>query len=79
MQEFCTPVAYGDNTKNLQKLKEKRIGDFLYIVKNMTYTEYCASYSAGEDKEIYLLFPKTMNTNYSLILSESVITCSPAS
>ena len=41
LREFCTPVEVGDKTNDLQGLKQKHIGDFLYIVKNMVYTEYC--------------------------------------
>lgn len=78
MREFCTPVEIGDDTKNLQKLKEKNLGNFLYIVKNMVYMEYCTQYTVGESKEFYLLLPQNVPTNdYGLIISESSLHRSP--
>lgn len=78
MREFCTPVEVGDDTKNLQKLKEKNLGNFLYIVKNMVYMEYCTQYTVGESKEFYLLLPQNVPTNdYGLIISESSLHRSP--
>lgn len=78
MREFCTPVEVGDDTKNLQKLKEKNLGNFLYIVKNMVYMEYCTQYTVGESKEFYLLLPQNVPTNdYGLIISESSVIRSP--
>lgn len=78
MCEFCTPVEVGDDTKNLQKLKEKNLGNFLYIVKNMVYMEYCTQYTVGESKEFYLLLPQNVPTNdYGLIISESSVIRSP--
>ena len=35
MREFCTPIRVGDSTHDLEHLKDKYIGDFLYIMKNM--------------------------------------------
>ncbi len=72
LQEFCTPVEVGDKTNNLQKLKEKNIGDFLYIVKNMAYTVYCAEYTVGESEESYLLLPQTIATEKPLISQTSI-------
>lgn len=77
MNEFCTPVAAGDNLKDLEKLKEKHIGDFLYIIKNLTYMQYLPEYTANEDGDIYLLFPKNIDTKYELIISEDSVTRSP--
>lgn len=77
MNEFCTPVASGDNLKDLEKLKEKHIGDFLYIIKNLTYMQYLPEYTANEDGDIYLLFPKNIDTKYELIISEDSVTRSP--
>ncbi|MDE6868853.1 MAG: transglutaminase-like domain-containing protein [Clostridia bacterium] len=77
LREFCTPVEVGDSTKNLQKLKNKNIGNFLYIVKNMVYTEYCTEYTVGESKGYYLLLPKNIPTEYELIISKNSIECSP--
>ncbi len=75
--EFCTPVMPNDKLKSLQKLKEKRIGDFLYIVKNLTYMEYCAEYGIGESDTIHLLFPQNLPTNYELIISRAAVESSP--
>lgn len=77
MQEFCTPVVPGESLSNLQKLKEKHIGDFLYIMKNMTYMEYCADYTVGESKPFFLLFPENLDTNYEWILSKECVEASP--
>lgn len=77
LKEFCTPVEVGDNTKDLQKLKNKNIGNFLYIVKNMAYTEYCTEYTVGESKGYYLLLPKNIPTEYELLISKTAIESSP--
>ncbi len=75
-REFCTPVEEGDKTTNLQKLKKKHIDDFLYIVKNMVYMEYCAEYTVGET-EIYLLMPKNIPTDYKLLIGSKSVESSP--
>lgn len=75
--KFCTPVEAGDKTDDMQKLKDKNIGNFLYIVKNMAYMEYCTEYTVGESKEFYLLFPKNIPTEYKLLISKSSIESSP--
>lgn len=77
LHEFCTPVEVGDNTNNLQKLKEKNIGNFLYIVKNMVYMEYCTEYTVGEGKDYYMLLPQNIPTEYELLISKSAIERSP--
>ena len=78
LQKFCTPIMVGDKTNNLQALKEKRIGDFLYIVKNMVHMEYCTDYTVGEGGKIYLLLPKNISTKYEeLLISKNAIECSP--
>lgn len=69
LQEFCTPVEYNDNTTDLYKLKEKHMGEFLYIMKNMVYMEYCNTYTVDETVS-YLLFPKNLTTKYKYIISE---------
>ena len=71
LQKFCTPIMVGDKTNNLQALKEKRIGDFLYIVKNMVYMEYCTDYTVGESEKTYLLLPQNMPTEYELLISKN--------
>ncbi|MDE6087182.1 MAG: transglutaminase-like domain-containing protein [Oscillospiraceae bacterium] len=76
-QEFCTPVVVGEKIKDIQKLKEKHMGDFLYIMKNMVYMEYCDNYTIGESETKYLLFPENLNTDYEYIISESSIIKSP--
>lgn len=63
LREFCTPVEAGDKTNNLQGLKEKNIGDFLYIVKNMAFMEYCTEYTVGESVDFYLLTPQNVPQN----------------
>lgn len=75
--EFCTPVEGKEKTNNLQGLKDKHIGDFIYIVKNMVYMEYCTSYTVGESKEIYLLMPKNIPTKYNYLISLDSVLCSP--
>lgn len=75
-QEFCTPVEYNDNMEDLYKLKEKHMGEFLYIMKNMIYMEYCNTYTVGET-DSYLLFPKNLSTKYKYIISESSCSESP--
>ena len=77
LNEFCTPVEVGDKTGNLQDLKKKNIGDFIYIVKNMVYTEYCTEYTVGESKEFYLLMPQNIPTEYKLIISKNSVERSP--
>ena len=76
-REFCTPVRAGDKLNNLTKLQSKYFGDFLYIMKNMTYMEYCADYGVGESSNIYLLFPENLKTNYEFIISENSVTRTP--
>lgn len=77
LNEFCTPVSVGDKTDDLQGVKEKNIGDFLYIVKNMVYMEYCTDYSVGETENTYLLLPQNIPTEYPLLISLSSIENSP--
>lgn len=77
LREFCTPVEAGEKTNNLQRLKEKHVGDFLYIVKNLVYTEYCTNYTVGETEDAYLLLPQNIPTEYELLISINSIECSP--
>lgn len=76
-QEFCTPVAVGEETKDVQTLKEKNIDDFLYIMKNMVYMEYLNNYTVGENETIYLLFPENLKTDYEYIISENSVSRPP--
>lgn len=77
LREFCTPVEVGDNTNNLQSVKEKNIGNFLYIVKNLAYTEYCTEYTVGESNNYYLLLPSNVPTEYELLIAKSAIESAP--
>lgn len=76
-QEFCTPVIVGEKTEDVQKLKKKHTGDFLYIMKNMVYMEYCDNYTVGECETIYLLFAENLNTDYEYIISEKSVSRPP--
>lgn len=76
-QEFCTPVEVGDKTNNLQRLKQKHIGDFLYIVKNMVYTEYCTEQTVGESEQLYMLLPQNIPANYQYLISQDAVERSP--
>ena len=77
MQNFCTPIKPGDSLENLESAKERYIGDFLYIMKNMVYMEYCDTYGVGESVTTYLLFPKNMDTAYEHIISRASCVASP--
>lgn len=77
LQEFCTPVVPGDDTADLDALKEKHIFEFLYIMKNMVYMQYLDVYTVGEDSTVYILVPENMNTDYEHIVSESACLSSP--
>lgn len=76
-KQFCTPVEVDDSTDNLEKLKDKNIGNFLYIVKNMVYLQYCGEYGVGENKSFHLLFPKNIPTKYELLISKNSVERSP--
>lgn len=73
MREFCTPVKPEEKLSDLKKLKSTHIEDFLYIMKNMQFMEYCAINTVGESDLIYLLFPKNMDTDYKYIISKSSV------
>lgn len=75
--EFCTPVEGKESTTYPYKLKEKHLGEFLYIIKNMVYMEYCDEYSSFESDNLYLLFPKNLNTDYDKIISRESVERSP--
>lgn len=76
-QEFCTPVVPGESLDDLERLKKRHIGEFLYIMKNMCYTEYCSEYGIGESKPFYLLFPEGLDSDYEFLISESAVTAPP--
>lgn len=75
--EFCTPVEGKESTADPYSLKEKHLGEFLYIMKNMVYMEYCDKYSSFESDNLYLLFPKNLDTDYEKIISREVVERSP--
>lgn len=77
LREFCTPVQPNDKMDRLEGLKDKYIGDFLYIMKNMTYMEYCDYYTVGESDTIYMLFPENLDTDYEWIISQEACEKSP--
>lgn len=77
LNEFCTPVEIGDKTNNLQELKNKNIGNFLYIVKNLVYMTYCTDYTVGESEDNYMLLPQNIPTEYKLLISKTAIESSP--
>lgn len=77
LQQFCTPVEVGDKTNNLHKLKEKHIGEFLYIVKNMVYIMYCTDYTVGESENSYLLLPQNIPTKNEFLISKNSVERSP--
>lgn len=75
--EFCTPVAPGDSLSDLPKLKQRYIGDFIYIMKNMVYLEAFDTYTVGESEDIYLLFPENLRTTYDLFMSPASFEAAP--
>lgn len=81
LREFCTPVEVGDKANDLQKLKEKHIGDFLYIAKNLVFMEYCTEYTVGESDSFYLLAPQNVPRNAPtenvLMISKTAIENAP--
>jgi len=76
-QEFCTPVGAGDNLDHPKQLQRKHKNEFLYIMKNLVYMEYCKDNTVGESDTLYLLCPKNISTDYIYILSESACMASP--
>jgi len=76
-REFCTPVTVGERTDKPEQLKQKHMSEFLYIMKNMMYMQYCDTYTVGESDNIYLLFPENLNTDYDKFIAEEEVTKSP--
>ena len=76
-REFCTPITYGESPEKPEKLLQKHESEFLYIMKNMVYMQYCEQYTVGESEKIYLLFPENLKTKYEHLISESSIVRSP--
>lgn len=70
MHEFCTPVTVEDDLGDIEKLKERHIGEFLYIMKNMVYMYLCDTQTVDETEIKYMLFPENLNTDYEYLISE---------
>ena len=77
MQEFCTPVEAGDSLTDLKALQKKHIGEFLYIMKNMAYMQYCSTYTVGEGRPLYGLFPKGFDPKGVPVISQEACEQSP--
>ena len=76
-QGFCTPVCPGDSLKDLHVLKDKYIGNFLYIMKNLFYTQYCDAYGVGEIQPVWCLIPENAESSYEYKISEKAVNRSP--
>lgn len=76
-QEFCAPIEPGEKADDLEKLKEKHIAEFLYIMKNMVHMEYCHKQTVGESDRFYLLCPKNLDTDYEYLISQEACEKSP--
>ena len=57
---FCTPIAPGQDLSNLQAVKQKNIADYLYIMKNLVYLKFPASYTVGENGSTFILRPQLL-------------------
>ncbi len=77
LRAFCTPVKAGDQTDDLHRLKEKHMGDFLYIAKNMVYMVYCTEYTVAESEHAYTLLPQNMPVKNEILISKKSIEHSP--
>ena len=71
-QEFCTPTEPGDSIDDPQKLLNRYYENFLYIAKNMVYTEYCETYTVGESEGFYALVPKGFKSGYNAISRKAI-------
>ena len=69
MREFCTPVEGNESLKDLEALQKKHIGEFLYIMKNMVYMQYCSAYGVGEIKPICALLPQGFDPKEMPVIS----------
>lgn len=76
-QEFCTPVCPGENLKNLEKLKKKHLGEFLYIMKNMFYTYCFDEYGVGESGDTLFCMPVNVNASVDNFVSREALERSP--
>ncbi len=76
-QGFCTPVCPGDSLKDLNALQDKYIGSYLYIMKNMLYTQYCDTYGVGESFPVWCLVPEYPYSDYEYQISEEAVNKAP--
>ncbi len=78
-QEFCTPVCPGESTDlaSLHSLREKHAGSFVYIMKNMVYTEYCREYTVGEVLPVIRLSHESMAGKRDIQLAAEAVERSP--
>ena len=67
MNEFCTPLDAGTyfdgkyrDVIDLEQIRDKDPGAFLYVLKNLAWIRYCSTYSAGGTNASYALYPKGM-------------------
>ena len=67
MNEFCTPLDAGTyfdgkyrDVIDLEQIRDKDPGAFLYVLKNLAWIRYCSTYSAGGTSASYALYPKGM-------------------
>lgn len=77
LQEFCTPISPGESTADPQSLKEKHIGSFVYIMKNMVYMKYCSAYGVGESFPVRLLSSESLSVDSEPQLSQAACQRSP--
>ena len=52
-------------------------GNYLYIMKNMFYTQYCDAYGVGEIRPIWCLVPEYPSSSYEYKISEEAMNKSP--
>jgi len=76
-QAFCTPVCPGDSLEDLLALKNKYLGNYLYIMKNLFYTQYCDAYGVGEIRPIWCLIPGNAESDYEYRISEEAVNRPP--
>lgn len=76
-QGFCTPVCPGDSLSDLHALQDKYIGNYLYIMKNMFYPQYCDAYGVGEIQPIWCLVPEYPASDYEYKISEEAVNRAP--
>lgn len=77
MQEFCTPARPGDDLNDLKSLKQKHLGDFLYIMKDMVYIQCCEYQTVGETQPIYCLYPQNASSDKTNLISCEAFNAAP--